>query len=501
MTSPGLRVQILLLLGALLLVTFIPLHFAVATYTEVALRQQRESDMRLLGRALAAKISEQRADRSPSELRSLLATEVARSGVEALGVFDPAGNPLARVGDPELIDQLGAQRPPSAGKGGKPTVFEMVGSQGPALAVTQETALGSVVAVLRVDREATRIGPLVSLIALYMTLIAGALLLLAYLALTRFIIRPLDRLAQAAERVAGGARQFDPPPTTARELNELARSVKQMTENLLSEESALRIKITEVEQATLELRQAQDHLVRSERLASVGRLAAGLAHEVGNPIAAIMGMQDLLLEGGLTPAEQRDFLTRMHKETERINSILRNLLQFARPGSAPVEVVPTTPGDLKSAIEDTLALLTPQKALSDIAVSMDIPPALSPVLLGREHILQVMLNLLLNAADACSGRPNAAIRIRASQHAGSIVLQVEDTGPGIDPKVLDRLYEPFVTTKEVGHGTGLGLAVCRGLIEGVGGSIALDRDYTEGARFVIVLPTTSIDSTPNPPKA
>jgi C4-dicarboxylate-specific signal transduction histidine kinase len=327
-----------------------------------------------------------------------------------------------------------------------------------------------------------------------MTLIAGALLLLAYLTLTRFIIRPLDRLAQAAERVAGGARQFDPPPTTARELNELARSVKQMTENLLSEESALRIKIAEVEQATLELRQAQDHLVRSERLASVGRLAAGLAHEVGNPIAAILGMQDLLLEGGLTPAEQRDFLTRMHKETERINSILRNLLQFARPGSAPVEAVPTTPGDLKSAIEDTLALLAPQKALSDIAVSLDIPATLSPVLLGREHILQVMLNLLLNAADACSGRANAAIRIHASQHAGSIVLQVEDTGPGIDPKVLDRLYEPFVTTKEVGHGTGLGLAVCRGLIEGVGGSIALDRDYTEGARFVIVLPTTSIES-------
>jgi C4-dicarboxylate-specific signal transduction histidine kinase len=494
-TSPGLRVQILLLLGALLLVTFIPLHFAVATYTEVALRQQRETDMRLLGRALAARISEQRENRSPSELRDMLASEVARGGVEALGVFDTAGNPLARVGDPELIDQLVPQRPRTEGKKAKPTVFELMGAQGPALAVTQETALGSVVAVLRVDREATRIGPLVSLIALYMTLIAAALLLLAYLSLTRFIIRPLDRLAQAAERVAGGARQFDPPPTTVRELNELARSVKQMTESLLSEESALRIKISEVEQATLELRQTQDHLVRSERLASVGRLAAGLAHEVGNPIAAIMGMQDLLLEGGLTPAEQRDFLTRMRKETERINSILRNLLQFARPGSAPVEAVPTTPGDLKSAIEDTLALLAPQKALSEISVSLDIPASLSPVLLGREHILQVMLNLLLNAADACAGRSNAAIRIRASQHAGSIVLEVEDNGPGIDPKVLDRLYEPFVTTKEVGHGTGLGLAVCRGLIEGVGGSIALDRGYTEGARFVIVLPTTSIEST------
>jgi C4-dicarboxylate-specific signal transduction histidine kinase len=460
----------------------------------VALRQQREADMRLLGRAIAARISELRTNRSPGELRTLLATEVGRGGVEALGVFDPEGKPIARVGDPELVNDLSTAPAKSSGKGGKSAVFELTGSQGPALAVTQETALGSVVAVLRVDREATRIGPLVSLIALYMGLIAGALLLLAYLTLTRFIVRPLDRLAQAAQRVVTGTRQFDAPPTAARELNELARSVKQMTESLLAEESALRVKIAEVEQATLELKQTQDHLVRSERLASVGRLAAGLAHEVGNPIAAIMGMQDLLLEGGLTPAEQRDFLTRMHNETERINSILRNLLQFARPGSAPVETVPTRPGDLKTAIDDTVALLTPQKALTNIDLSLSVPEGLSPVLLGHEHILQVMLNLLLNAADACSKRNNAAIRIRASQHAGSVVLEVEDTGPGIDPKVLDRLYEPFVTTKEVGHGTGLGLAVCRGLIEGVGGSIALDRAYTEGARFVIILPTTSIDS-------
>jgi C4-dicarboxylate-specific signal transduction histidine kinase len=481
----------------LLLVTFVPLHFAVATYTEIGLRQQREADMRLLGRAIAARISEQRVNRSPAELRNLLATEVSRSGVEALGVFDPSGTPLASVGDPELVTALSKARLKGAGKAAnRGPVFELQGSLGPALAVSQETELGAVVAVLRVDREATRTGPLVSLFALYMFLIAVALLLLAYLTLTRFIVRPLDRLARAAERVAGGARVFDAPVSTARELNELARSVKQMTESLLAEESALRIKISEVEQATLELKQAQDHLVRSERLASVGRLAAGLAHEVGNPIAAIMGMQDLLLEGGLSAAEQRDFLKRMHQETERINSILRNLLQFARPGSAPVDAVPTTPGDLKSAIEDTVALLAPQKALSNLSLSLDIPNTLSPVLLGREHILQVMLNLLLNAADACAGRSDAAIRIRASQHQGSIVLQVEDTGPGIDPKVLDRLYEPFVTTKEVGHGTGLGLAVCRGLIEAVGGSIALDRTYTVGARFVIVLPTTSVDSSP-----
>jgi signal transduction histidine kinase len=488
-TAPGLRLQILLLLGALLLITFVPLHFAVATYTEVALRQQREAHALLLGRAVAARIGEQRANRSPGELRSLLAAEVAVGGVEAIGVFDPSGTPLARLGDPEIVQALA-----KVGTTSKPLVFEVTGSQGPALAVREQTALGSVVTVLRIDREATRTGPLVSLIALYMGLIALALLLLAYLALTRFIVKPLDRIARAAERVAGGARQFDAPSAGARELAELARSVKQMTERLLAEEQALRVKVEEVEKATRELEQTQRHLVRSERLASVGRLAAGLAHEVGNPISAIMGMQDLILQGDLSASEQHDFLTRMRRETERISAILRNLLQFSHPGSPVSQAMPTEAGDVRVAIEDTVALLAPQQSLTNIELEVDLPSELPQVLLGREHLSQVMLNLLLNAADACAEHPPSVaggkhfIRVRASTHDGNVEVQVEDTGPGVNPEVVDSLFEPFITTKEVGHGTGLGLAVCRGLLDAVGGSILLDTRYTQGARFVVTLP-------------
>lgn len=485
MTAPGLRLQILLLLGGLLLVTFVPLHFAVATYTEVALRQQREEHVRLLGRSIAARISEQRALRSAGELRQLLAHEVAAGGVEALAVFDPEGTALARVGDVDLVAELG-----HLGQQPRADLFELTGSRGPALAVREQTSLGSVVAVLRVDRATTRTGPLVSLIGLYMGLIALALLLLAYLALTRFIVRPLDRLAQAAQRVAAGARQFDAPSASARELSDLARSVKQMTERLLSEEQALREKIDEVERARQELQQTQSHLVRSERLASVGRLAAGLAHEVGNPIAAILGMQDLLLQGGLSVGEQRDFLTRMQRETERINNIVRNLLQFARPGSGPAQTVSTQPGDVAAALEDTVELLTPQKALAEIELSVEVPDALPAVLLGREQLVQVFLNLLLNAADACaaSGAESKSIRVRANLNQSDVVVEVEDTGPGVASDVLDRLFEPFVTTKEIGHGTGLGLAVCRGLVEAVGGTITLDPEYAGGARFRVTLP-------------
>jgi signal transduction histidine kinase len=225
--------------------------------------------------------------------------------------------------------------------------------------------------------------------------------------------------------------------------------------------------------------------VRSERLASVGRLAAGLAHEVGNPTSALIGMQDLLLEGGLDEATQRDFLQRMRRETERINRILRDLLQFARPAAAP-EGRDREPGNVEAAVYDTVTLVSPQKSMKDVALEVDVFPDLPLVSMSREHLVQVLLNLLLNAADACGER--GRIVVRAAPVSQGVRIVVEDTGPGVAPNVRDRLFEPFVTTKDVGKGTGLGLAVCRGLVEADGGTIVLDAEYTKGARFVIELP-------------
>jgi signal transduction histidine kinase len=119
-------------------------------------------------------------------------------------------------------------------------------------------------------------------------------------------------------------------------------------------------------------------------------------------------------------------------------------------------------------------------------MSLDVHPDLPDVALSRERLVQVVLNLVLNAADAVGA--GGRVRIGAERGALGVTLSVEDDGPGIDPKVKERLFEPFVTTKEVGKGTGLGLAVCRGLVESVGGSIALDETVTRGARFVVELP-------------
>ena len=473
------------------MLAFVPLFLAVATYASFTLRQVRETHAQALGRAVAGHVSEARAHRSPEDLLRLLGAEVGTQGVAALGVYGPDGLPVARAGEPLIVDLLPEHVSP-----GRERVVEL--SKHAVLEVVVPSADGAVAAILRTDDSAARAAPLVRLLGLYSLLVGTVLLVAAYFALTRLIVRPLDDLARAAERVATGARRFSVPQGGARELTELGRNLHTMTEHLIREEEALRAKVDEVERATVSLKQAQDRLIRSERLASVGRLAAGLAHEVGNPIAALLGLEDLLLEGGLEPAEQRDFLQRMRKETERINRILRDLLQFARPG-ARLEQVTVGNGDVAAAVTDTAALIAPQKEMREVELELSIPEGLPSVALSDEQLMQLVLNLVLNAVDALDG--GGKVRVTAQPNAGGVQLVVEDDGPGVPAAVRDKLFEPFVTTKEVGKGTGLGLAVCRGLVEAVGGTIALDLGFLGGARFVVELPSSNRGGSSGPPSA
>src|SRR5690606_27069696 len=161
---------------------------------------------------------------------------------------------------------------------------------------------------------------------------------------------------------------------------------------------------------TEQLKAAQATLVRSERLASVGRLAAGLAHEVGNPLAALIGLDDLLLDADLSPSEQRDFLVRMRKETERIHHIVRDLLKFARPSGSEPPGAPAA-GDVALAVHETTTLLKPQKSFSDVEIELEVASDLPTVSLSTSEIVQLILNLLLNAADACG--PGGHIKLEA----------------------------------------------------------------------------------------
>ena len=443
----GLRLQILVFIGGLLVVALGPLFWAQSTLARLALDRQQVRMARELGRVACE-----------TELGQVPQTLQASQRVLAGLVLHPLGSELARFGPDAWVESV--KRTSDVSEQG--TLVEFSGQR--ALLVARADARGQARVVIALDNSALSLRQLTRSYILYMGLVALMLLVAIYIALGRLVVQPLETLARAAERVAAGSRRWEVPQMPATELVTLDSSLSTMTAHLLDEERQLRQRIDDVNAATERLKEAQQRLVRSERLASVGRLAAGLAHEIGNPLASLIGFGDLLLAGGLTPAEQNDFLGRMRKETERIHRVLRDLLDFARPSTAKGPQVSPQPGDVAGAIEDALALVQPQKIMKEVQVVCDAPGPLPLVSLARSELVQVLLNLLLNAADALNGQ--GAISIRARLQGKSVRIEVEDDGPGMAAIVREQLFEPFVTTKEVGKGTGLGLAVCRGLVEG-----------------------------------
>jgi two-component system, NtrC family, sensor kinase len=469
----GLRLQLLLALGALLVVAFVPLYFAVASIAEASLASARRGAARDLGRAVAGHVlsSAERGDVS-----GLLEAQLSEGGVVAIGLYDVAGNRASEAG---ATATLPAQV--SAGR----EVSQVVDTEaGPALLVIVPRGERSCAIAITLHAASGR-APLVRLVALYTGVVGLALLVFAYLAMTRLVVRPVVALSNAAGRVASGGRSLEIPEVGAAELRELAASLREMTERLLADEEALRGKVRELETTTHELASAQETLIRSERLASVGRLAAGMAHEIGNPLAALLGLEELLMTADLPPDERRDVLVRMKRETERIHRVLRDLLAFSRTKTP--ETAEQGRADVSSVLAEVLALLGPQKEMRDIEIGSDVPKDVPAVAIPPERLQQVLLNLLLNAADEVP-RPGGKVGVTAKQDGELVVIEVDDNGPGIAKSVHDKLFEPFFTTKEVGKGTGLGLAVCRGVIEAAGGTIVAGESPSGGARFSIRLP-------------
>jgi signal transduction histidine kinase len=334
------------------------------------------------------------------------------------------------------------------------------------------------------EDDPARTSQVVRGIALYMSVFALALLVFAYIVLTRTIVRPIEELARAADRVATGSSNLEIPSSGAREVAELGASVRAMAARLLKEERTLRSKIEELTTATRRLGETREQLAGSEHMASVGKLAAGVAHEIGNPIAAIMGLHDLLEDGELADDTRADFLRRMRKETERIHVVVRDLLDYARPEENPPASTRTLSATVGEVVEDAVALVKPQKDFRAIAMTLEVDRDLQ-VALSPQRLTQVLLNLLLNAGAAGA----RSIVLRAKAEASSVVrIDVEDDGPGVPKELALRIFDPFVTTKDVGSGTGLGLAVCRGIVEGAGGRIFVDQAHASGARFVVELP-------------
>jgi two-component system, NtrC family, sensor kinase len=252
--------------------------------------------------------------------------------------------------------------------------------------------------------------------------------------------------------------------------SELGQTLDEMAANLQRRDELVR-------------RDAQEQVIRAEKLATTGRLAAGVAHEINNPLGGILLCADLLLENTPAGDPRRENMERIAEQAARAREIVRGLLDFARESQAE-----TTRFDLNLLVQEVLGLLERQPLLQRIQLRLELCPAPLWVLADRARMQQVLINIVMNALEAM--REGGALTLRSgfSEQPGFCRVAVTDTGYGISPENLGKIFEPFFTTKEVGQGLGLGLAIAYGIVQQNGGEIEVQSHPGQGATFRVLLP-------------
>jgi len=331
---------------------------------------------------------------------------------------------------------------------------------------------------------AERIGEIRVRFALIAIGALGISLLLAGLVARRFT-RPLEELTRGVRAIGEGRLDTKIPVDRQDEVGELALAFNEMAASLDASRRSLTERNRELHSANEELRRVQMQLIRSERLAAIGQLAAGVSHEIDNPVGIILGYAELLLEDLAEDDPRRDDVLGIIEECRRCRRITGGLLGLAR--SVPEEMIGVDLHDLAAGIFDSLR---PQKLFRQ--VELVLRPANGPfrVMGDADQLRQVLVNLLLNAAQAMEGQGRIEVELRAGGE--QVELLVRDSGPGVPKEIAERIFEPFYSTKSGDEGTGLGLSLCRKLVEDHGGS--LDLVETEsGACFRLILPGTETE--------
>lgn len=329
------------------------------------------------------------------------------------------------------------------------------------------------------------------------------------------VMRPLKKLESAAIRISGGAYGDRAVLTVQNEFGSLAKSFNTMAEKLEGE-------IKRLERVNTELVTTQDELLRSSILASMGRLAAGIAHEIGNPLGAVSGYLEILSRGVKDKAEEKDILNRASTELARINVIVREFLDVSRPGgaAAPVDAV-----HLNNLLEEVSQTISYDASFCDITMELVLSERLRPVRVDEGKLRQVIINLLKNSSDAMEGRGTITLstgledvfeehigqvgrrkgdvyidsdKIKDPYHRAYCYIAVHDDGCGMDDETARNIFEPFYTTKATGKGTGLGLFMAQTIVKAYGGKIEVMSEIGTGTEFKVYLPVAEeSDDRPN----
>lgn len=302
------------------------------------------------------------------------------------------------------------------------------------------------------------------------------------------ITRPIDEMVEATRDIAAGHLDREIHTTSQGEIAQLAESFNTMLKSLRQMKADLedwgRTLEEKVRERTEELVAMQTRVAQSERLASLGMLAAGVAHEINNPLGGVLSLTALALEDISPDDPNRKNLEEVVRQSERCREIVRGLLEFSRQSETGTERV-----DVNETIENTLDLVGKQSVFFNVRVVTDLVPSLPPVTAERSQLQQVLMNIIINAVQAMGERGTLTVGTRERED-GFVEIRISDTGRGIPADEVDRIFDPFYTTKQSGEGTGLGLSIAYGIVTKHGGTISVDSEVGEGSTFTISLPLT-----------
>jgi two-component system, NtrC family, sensor kinase len=334
----------------------------------------------------------------------------------------------------------------------------------------------------------------------------------------RLVVRPLSTTVDVAQAVVEGEYDRRVPPGQTLEIDQLASAINELTDRLLRDQARLAQNVRSLDDTNRLLVEAQKDLIQAEKLVSIGRLAAGVAHEIGNPLGAVIGYASVLRRRGADP----ELVDGLDREAKRIDRIVRDLLEYARPARAERE--PVAPNAL---VPQVVEMLRHQGKLTRVEVVLDLAPGL-PTVEATPHLLeQIFVNLLLNAEVAMEGEGTIRVASRQSRYQPKnpppirraddppgidyshlrrlrlgvskdstrlepgdeiVEIVVADTGPGIAAEDLPLVFDPFYTTKAPGEGTGLGLAIVASTMAELGGNVQVASEPGDGAVFTLSFP-------------
>ena len=328
-------------------------------------------------------------------------------------------------------------------------------------------------------------------------IITGIILSLAvsYI-LAHFIVKPIQKLEHGVEALAKGDFDYKVNVSSKDEIGSLEESFNKVREELKQTYNKLQGKIEaadeDLKKAYKELREKQELLVQKERLASMGQLSAGVAHEINNPIGTIVLFSHTLRKEFPKGDRRREDLEVIVSEAMRCKDIVRDLLNFARQSRVTKEST-----DLKKLIKEVFSIIKPEAEVKNIKMDTQFDESVPIVMIDRIQISQVLVNIIKNSIDAISGEGEVKVNITLNKSGEDVEIKVSDNGCGIKHENLSKLFTPFFTTKDMGKGTGLGLAIAYGVIKMHSGNISVESEPGKGTTFTISLPISEEENGSN----